>query len=89
MFSDTLASASALTTSDPGLPHTNPTQPFWQEPAHALFNVQSPALAPSADIVIIGSGITGCSIAKHILENSDLSVVVLEARNLCSGATGQ
>lgn len=42
------------------------------------------------DVVIIGSGITGCSIAKHLLEHeSNLSVTVLEARTICSGATGR
>ena len=40
--------------------------------------------------MIIGSGITGCSIAKGLLEKDDnIRVTVLEARNVCSGATGR
>ncbi|PBP21358.1 hypothetical protein BUE80_DR007804 [Diplocarpon rosae] len=80
---------SSFTKSDPGLPHANPTKAFWQEPAHSLSNVQSPSLPSSTDILVIGSGITGCSATKQLLENSDYRVIVLEARSLCSGATGR
>ena len=78
---------------DPQLPRPNPTEAFWQLPAHAtLSEIQSATLLEKADIVIIGSGITGCSIAKNLLENPVLkskSVIVFEARNLTSGATGR
>ncbi|KAK6085218.1 putative FAD dependent oxidoreductase [Seiridium cupressi] len=44
----------------------------------------------SADIVIIGSGITGTLTAKHCVETwPGKKVVVLEARGFCSGATGR
>ncbi|KAH8788188.1 FAD dependent oxidoreductase-domain-containing protein [Diaporthe sp. PMI_573] len=50
----------------------------------------TPELPGSADIVIIGSGITGTLVAKHCLEIwPEKSVVVLEAREFCSGATGR
>ncbi|KAI0004438.1 DAO-domain-containing protein [Xylariaceae sp. FL0662B] len=50
----------------------------------------TPELPPSADTVIIGSGITGTLVAKHHLETwPEKSVVVLEAREFCSGATGR
>jgi glycine/D-amino acid oxidase-like deaminating enzyme len=43
-----------------------------------------------ADTVIIGSGITGTLVAKHHLETfPSKQVVVLEAREFCSGATGR
>ncbi|KAG9190563.1 hypothetical protein G6011_08651 [Alternaria panax] len=43
-----------------------------------------------ADTIIIGSGITGTLVAKHHLETfPNKSVVVLEAREFCSGATGR
>ncbi|EKD16287.1 uncharacterized protein L3040_009481 [Drepanopeziza brunnea f. sp. 'multigermtubi'] len=86
-----LASASSLTTLDPGLPRAHPTQSFWQEPAHPLSSTQSPSLPARTEILILGSGITGCAIAKHLLENSsdDQSITILEARTLCSGATGR
>lgn len=47
-------------------------------------------LPEQADTVIIGSGITGTLVAKHHLDTwPDKSVVVLEAREFCSGATGR
>lgn len=50
----------------------------------------STPLPEEVDIVIIGSGITGCSIAKRLLESNDsVRVAVLEARDVCSGATGR
>lgn len=47
--------------------------------------------------MIIGSGITGASVAHHVLNNDDVraddspgrSVVMLEAREACWGATGR
>ena len=43
-----------------------------------------------ADVVIIGSGITGTSVAYNALSReSALNVVMLEAREVCSGATGR
>ncbi|RDW60293.1 hypothetical protein BP5796_11899 [Coleophoma crateriformis] len=50
----------------------------------------TPEVPPSADIVIIGSGITGTSVARHCLTTwPEKSIVVLEAREFCSGATGR
>ncbi len=43
----------------------------------------------SADVVIIGGGVTGCSIAFHLAERGLRSVVVLERRFLASGGTGR
>ncbi|KAF3036974.1 hypothetical protein E8E12_008379 [Didymella heteroderae] len=48
------------------------------------------ALPDDADTVIIGSGITGTLAAReHLSIWPDKSVVVLEAREFCSGATGR
>jgi glycine/D-amino acid oxidase-like deaminating enzyme len=76
---------------DPGLPSKSPTKAFWQEPPHLkLKDIQSPTLPKEADVVIIGSGITGASVANTLLSgNKDLQVVVLEARSVTSGATGR
>ncbi|KAF2018078.1 DAO-domain-containing protein [Aaosphaeria arxii CBS 175.79] len=42
------------------------------------------------DTVVIGSGITGTLTTKHLLETRpDEKVLVLEAREFCSGATGR
>lgn len=41
-------------------------------------------------MLIVGSGITGTSVAKHLLEGQpDARVTIVEARTLCSGATGR
>ncbi|KAF2726570.1 DAO-domain-containing protein [Polyplosphaeria fusca] len=50
----------------------------------------TPELPREADTVIIGSGITGTLVAKHHLQTwPSKSIVVLEAREFCSGATGR
>ena len=77
-------------TVDPGLPRDNPTISYWQQPLHPLADVASDVLPDRTDVLIIGSGITGCSVAKTILEQNDtLIVTVLEARGLASGASSR
>lgn len=80
-------------TVDPQLPHQNPTTSFWQEPPHpTVSNAQSPTLPSTTDFAVIGSGITGCSVTKALLEDPLLAgkhVTILEARTLCSSATGR
>lgn len=47
-------------------------------------------LPEDADTVVIGSGISGTLVAKHHLQTwPSKKVVVLEAREFCSGATGR
>lgn len=76
---------------DPGLPVKHSTRSYWQQPPHKdISAIQSSTLPNSADVVIIGSGITGCSIARQLLQSDDrLHVVMLDARAICSGATGR
>ncbi|KAH8662504.1 FAD dependent oxidoreductase [Xylariales sp. PMI_506] len=79
---------------DPGLPRPNPTTSYWQqEYEQAIPNVRSQNLPTYRDVVILGSGITACSAAQRLLEgngnSSPPSVTILEARGLCSGATGR
>jgi hypothetical protein len=77
---------------DPGAPVPNPTISAWQEPAHPLATTQSEYLPERVDIAIIGSGITGCSAAKTVLESDlglDKRVAVFEARSLTTGATSR
>ncbi|KAJ9148274.1 FAD dependent oxidoreductase-domain-containing protein [Pleurostoma richardsiae] len=55
-----------------------------------LNHVTTPKLPSSADIVVIGSGMSGTLVAKHCIDTwPEKSVVVLEAREFCSGATGR
>lgn len=77
---------------DPGIPKENPTVPTWQLPTHPLANVQSKQLSRVTDFAIIGAGITGCAVAKTLLESPHLgnrSVTVLEARTMAGGATSR
>jgi len=46
-------------------------------------------MAETADIVVIGAGIVGCSIAYHLAVRGGARVVVLERDLICSGATGK
>lgn len=75
----------------PGLPRADPTISYWQDPPDAIADLRStPSLPKVADIVVIGSGISGACIAYNILECSPgAKVVMLEARQACSGATGR
>jgi len=75
----------------PTLPRPNPTISGWQDPPDAIANLRSTTKLPEiADVVIIGSGISGVSIALGLLDaDKGLNVVMLEARQACSGATGR
>lgn len=77
---------------EPGLPSPSPTSSYWLDdpPFPELVNVRSPELPSHADVLIIGSGITGAAVSRSVLSSLPKSrVVVLEARQLCSGATGR
>ncbi|MFO1122379.1 MAG: FAD-dependent oxidoreductase [Hyphomicrobiales bacterium] len=47
----------------------------------------SKSLPPRADVVIIGGGIVGCSIAYHLTKEGITDVVLLERKQLTSGTT--
>ncbi|KAH9303338.1 hypothetical protein KI387_014921 [Taxus chinensis] len=40
------------------------------------------------DVVIVGAGIIGLTIARHFLFNTNLSVAIIDAKRPCAGATG-
>ncbi|KAL2824868.1 FAD dependent oxidoreductase [Aspergillus cavernicola] len=74
---------------DPGLPSPSPTSPFWLSQPSKLSALQSPWLN-QADIVIIGSGMTAASLIRSLYARQPtLKIVIIEARDLCSGATGR
>lgn len=83
--------------SDPGLPQSSTTSSFWTLDSHSFSQEAAKPLPKEADVVIIGSGVTGASIARTLLQNRAAdpsspfhpSVVMLEARTVCSGATGR
>ncbi|KAL7926384.1 FAD dependent oxidoreductase domain-containing protein [Trichoderma austrokoningii] len=77
----------------PFTPVDDPTVSYWMlnPPFPEIGDIQGD-LPAEADVVIIGSGITGAAAARTVLElssSSKLTVVVLEARQLCSGATAR
>jgi hypothetical protein len=80
----------------PSLPCREPTDSYWLEdpPFPHLVDIQSEQLPEETDIVIIGSGITAVAVARGLLQESkrkgqNVKIAVLEARSVCSGATGR
>lgn len=80
----------------PGLPVPSPTTPLWTSdpPYPDLVKHQSAELPRKVDVAIIGSGISGAAVARSLLHNAGKNssfdkVVVLEARDICSGATAR
>ncbi|KAH7412134.1 FAD dependent oxidoreductase-domain-containing protein [Phaeosphaeria sp. MPI-PUGE-AT-0046c] len=73
------------------LPVPNPVLSYWLTQPHKYADLRStPHLPPACDVAIIGSGMAGVLTAYHILQsNPSCSVVLLDARSLCSGATGR
>ena len=81
-----------MSTPTPPFPVSNSTQPFWRSKPHELDNHRSIEKLPNAcDILIIGAGYSGISAAYHLTKDSppEQSIVLLEAREACSGATGR
>jgi glycine/D-amino acid oxidase-like deaminating enzyme len=71
-------------------PTPYPTQSYWQKTPHRLSTYSSSPFPSTVDIVVIGSGITGVSVARSLFELSpELKVAILEARELCNGASGR
>ncbi|CAE6475264.1 unnamed protein product [Rhizoctonia solani] len=79
----------------PGVPLFPTTDSHWPgtvPESDRLLHTSEARLPERADIVIIGSGITGALIARMLLEHpnaSDLKIAIVEARDVCSGATGR
>ncbi|KAI0197836.1 FAD dependent oxidoreductase [Astrocystis sublimbata] len=76
------------------LPRDHPTKSYWQLDSDEIANLRSTESLPDeVDTVIIGSGITGASVAFGLLGNETSNgvhnIVMLEAREACSGATGR
>ncbi|KAI0196618.1 FAD dependent oxidoreductase [Xylaria flabelliformis] len=72
------------------LPSPNSTHSYWhRDPSKLLFNHRTtPDLPSTADVIVIGSGISGTFAARE-LTAAGRSVVMLEAREACWGATGR
>ncbi|EHK47311.1 hypothetical protein TRIATDRAFT_154515 [Trichoderma atroviride IMI 206040] len=75
-----------------GLPVDNPSKSYWlSEPSEMLLGHRTTKDLPQvADILIIGSGITGALAAHFVKQKApNLNVTMLEAREACWGATGR
>ncbi|KAI0297829.1 FAD dependent oxidoreductase [Multifurca ochricompacta] len=86
-------------------PVSNATSSFWTASAPDVNPLaRAGSIGPltvDADVCIVGSGITGVSVAYHLSKlfarddgahvrpSQPLSVVIFEARDFCSGATGR
>lgn len=82
------------TTKDRGFPAENPLSSYWLQNPHQLATFRSSDKVPDqCDIAIIGTGLAGVATAYHILSDPALktkpSIVLLEARQACTGATGR
>ncbi|CAK7239063.1 MAG: hypothetical protein STHCBS139747_000485 [Sporothrix thermara] len=78
-----------------GLPSDNPSTSYWLQDLSPLLlgHRTTPDLPDKVDVVVVGSGITGSFAADALLEDivddKTKTVLLLEAREACSGATGR
>lgn len=75
-----------------GLPVADPLPSYWQDPKSSLANINHSAYISEDpyDYVIVGSGISGTMIAYNLLKTwPKAQIMMLEAREICSGATGR
>ncbi|TVY78531.1 Gamma-glutamylputrescine oxidoreductase [Lachnellula suecica] len=73
-------------------PVPNATLPYWRSELHGIDSLRTTEELPKeCDVLIIGAGLSGVSTAYHLLSDnpSPPSIVLLEAREICSGATGR
>ncbi|KAJ4290267.1 hypothetical protein N0V90_010482 [Kalmusia sp. IMI 367209] len=75
------------------LPPANGMSSFWRSSPGALDDYRSTESLPAeCDVLIVGAGYSGASLITHFLsqaESANKSFVILEARQLCSGASGR
>lgn len=78
----------------PGLPHPRPSLSFWLQNARGVDGLighrTTVELPQSAPCVIIGSGMSGATMAHYLLADTEgksrfSGSVMLEARDVCSG----
>lgn len=72
------------------LPSASSTKSYWhRQPSPTLTGHRTTEQLPSsADVIVIGSGITGAFVARELVSGGQ-QVVMLEAREACWGATGR
>lgn len=76
-------------------PVSDPLPAFWSRDRDDFHEHRTTAELPAeADIVVIGAGYAGASVAWHLAHDGEegtpaRSIVMLEARGVCEGATGR
>jgi glycine/D-amino acid oxidase-like deaminating enzyme len=74
-------------------PVANPLPSYWQNPKSPLANVieaDADTTTTPYSYAIVGSGISGTMIAYNILKSQpDARIIMIESREICSGATGR
>ncbi|KAL7905190.1 FAD dependent oxidoreductase [Trichoderma velutinum] len=74
-------------------PAPQSTTPFWRTELDPIDELRTTDSLPAAcDILIIGAGLSGASTAYHLVKDTTVasaSIVVVDARQVCSGATGR
>lgn len=74
------------------LPTPNSSRSFWHsQPSEKLLGHRTAADLPKvADVVVVGSGISGAFAARELMAKGEgLNILMLEAREACWGATGR
>ena len=72
------------------LPNANPSTSFWHSEPELLGHRNTSTLPSEADVVVVGTGITGASALRYLVESGKkLNILALEAREVCCGATGR
>lgn len=73
-------------------PRPDATVPFWRLEPQLLDNYRTtPDLPTESDIIVIGGGYSAAALITHIQSQypEHPAILVLEARQLCSGASGR
>ncbi|KAI0525476.1 FAD dependent oxidoreductase [Xylaria bambusicola] len=87
---DPLPSEEVASTQRAELPTPNSTHSYWhRDPSKKLLNHHTTEDLPStADVIVVGSGLSGAFATRELVAGGR-SVVMLEAREACWGATGR
>jgi hypothetical protein len=77
-------------------PVANAVRSYWRKQVGSIDTHRSTTELPAeVDIVVIGAGYVGASIVHHLIDGTVRanrpvpSILILEAREACSGATGR
>ena len=70
-------------------PRDNPSQSVWLRHDAGAFAASTTTLPATADVVVVGAGLSGTAAAYHLACEHGLRVVLLDGRRVGGGATGR